>query len=346
MAIASSRRALASDNWAGVHSEILAAIVAANVGHSPAYGVDVYTKSVIQKLRDELGAEEVFLVFGGTGANVLGLQSVAESHNSIICAGTAHIFTSECGAAEKLIGCKLLPVPTTNGKITPRGIAQHLHHLGDAHHAQPRAVSISQATEYGTVYSPDEVQVIASFARDHNLRLHMDGARLANAAASLGRPLRDMAGSLGVDVLSFGGTKNGAVAAEAVAFFDGKLAENFSFRRMQAMQLASKMRFVAAQFDALLTGDLWLRSATQANRMAARLGNELAGIPGIELTQKVEANEVFAILPREHVARLQEQCYFQVWVEETTEARFVASFDTTDDDITAFVKSVRDCVNQ
>jgi threonine aldolase len=344
MAIAPPRRALSSDNWAGIHPEIIAAIVAANAGHAPSYGEDNYTQSVIRKLRDELGAEEVFLVFAGTGANVLGLQSLAQSHNAIICASTAHIFTSECGAAEKYIGCKLLPVPTTNGKITPQGIAEHLHHLGNAHHAQPAAVSISQATEYGTVYSPDEVQVIAEFARSHSLRLHIDGARLANAAAYLDRPLREMAPSLGVDVLSFGGTKNGAVAAEAIAFFDRKLARDFPFRRMQAMQLASKMRFVAAQFDALLTDDLWLRNATQANRMAARLGKELAGIPGIRLTQKVEANEVFAILPREHVAHLQEECAFQVWVEETTEARFVTSFDTTEGDITSFVQSVRACM--
>ena len=346
MAIAPPRRALSSDNWAGIHPEILAAIAAANVGHAPSYGEDNYTKSVVRKLRDELGAEEVFLVFAGTGANVLGLESLVQSHNAVICASTAHIFTSECGAAEKHIGCKLLPVPTTNGKITPAGIAEHLHHLGDEHHAQPAAVSISQVTEYGTVYSPDEVQVIADFAHRHNLKVHMDGARLANAAAFLDRPLREMARTLGVDALSFGGTKNGAVAAEAIAFFNGKLASDLPFRRMQAMQLASKMRFVAAQFDALLTDDLWLRSATHANRMAARLGKELAGIPGVRLTQKVEANEVFAILPREHVAHLQEKCAFQVWVEETTEARFVASFDTTDDDITSFMQSVRACMNE
>jgi len=346
MAIAPPRRALSSDNWAGIHPEILAAIAAANVGHAPSYGEDNYTKSVVRKLRDELGAEEVFLVFAGTGANVLGLESLVQSHNAVICASTAHIFTSECGAAEKHIGCKLLPVPTTDGKITPAGIAEHLHHLGDEHHAQPAAVSISQVTEYGTVYSPDEVQVIADFAHRHNLKVHMDGARLANAAAFLDLPLREMARTLGVDALSFGGTKNGAVAAEAIAFFDATLARDLPFRRMQAMQLASKMRFVAAQFDALLTDDLWMRNATQANRMAARLGKELAGIPRVRLTQKVEANEVFAILPREHVAHLQEKCAFQVWVEETTEARFVASFDTTDDDITSFMQSVRACMNE
>ena len=346
MASPTPRRALSSDNWAGVHPEIIAAIAAANVGHAPSYGEDPYTKSVVGKLRDALGADEVFLVFTGTGANVIGLQSIAQSHNAVICASTAHIFTSECGAAEKHIGCKLLSVLTANGKITPQGIAEHLHNIGQDHHSQPNAVSISQATEYGTVYSPDEVQVIAAFAHDHNLLLHMDGARLANAAASLGRPLREMARSLGVDVLSFGGTKNGAIAAEAVAYFDNKLARDFPFRRMQAMQLASKMRFVAAQFDALLTDDLWLRSATHANAMAALLGAELAGIIGVRLTQRVEANEVFAIFPREHVARLQEQCSFQVWVEETTEVRLVTSFDTTEDDVMAFIKDVHSCVNQ
>lgn len=346
MAFATPRRALASDNWAGVHPEIIAAIAAVNVGHSPSYGEDAYTRSVVDKLRDALGADEVFLVFTGTGANVIGLQSLARPHNAVICASTAHVYTSECGAAEKHIGCKLLPVPSANGKITPQGIAEHLHNLGQEHHVQPSAVSISQATEYGTVYSPDEVQVVAAFARDHNLLLHMDGARLANAAAHLGRPLREMARSLGVDVLSFGGTKNGAIAAEAIAYFDGKLANDFPYRRMQAMQLGSKMRFVAAQFDALLTDDLWLRSASQANRTAALLGAELSQIPGVRLTQKVEANEVFAIFPREHVARLQEHCYFDVWDEATTEARLVTSFDTTDDEIMTFVGHVRISMNQ
>jgi threonine aldolase len=346
MPTATPSRALASDNWAGAHPEIIAAIAAVNVGHAPSYGEDPYTRSVVEKLRDALGADEVFLVFTGTGANVIGLESIAQSHNAVICASTAHILEWECGAAEKHIGCKLLPVPSVNGKITQQGIAEHLRNIGDEHHVQPSVVSISQATEYGTVYSADEVQVIAAFAHDHNLRLHVDGARLANAAASLGRPLREMARSLGVDVLSFGGTKNGAIAAEAIAYFDGKLAKDSQFQRMQGMQLSSKMRFIAAQFDALLTDDLWLRSATHANRMAALLGAELASIPGVRLTQKVEANEVFAIFPREHIARLQEQFFFEIWVEATTEARLVASFDTTEDDVMTFVQNVRSCMEQ
>jgi threonine aldolase len=341
MAIVPSRRALSSDNWAGVHPEVIAAITAANTGHAPSYGEDSYTESVVQKLRDALGAEEVFLVFMGTGANVLGLESIARSHNAVICASTAHIYTSECGAAEKHIGCKLLPVPTENGKITQQGIAQHLHHLGNEHHVQPSAVSISQATEYGTVYSRDEVQVISAFAHDHGLKLHMDGARLANAAAHNGTSLREEAHDLGVDVLSFGGTKNGAMAAEAVVYFDRKLAKDFDYRRMQAMQLGSKMRFIAAQFDALLTDDLWLRSARHANRMATILGDELSSIQGIALTQVVQANEVFAIFPREHIAPLQKEFDFQVWDEARTEVRLVASFDTTEDDVRTFAKHVR-----
>jgi threonine aldolase len=339
-------RAFASDNWAGAHPEVIAAIVDANAGHVASYGEDAYTTSVVNKLRDTLGAEKVFLVFTGTGANVLGLQTVALPYNAIICASTAHVYTSECGAAEKQIGCKLLPIPVTDGKITPDGIAQHLHDFGNEHHVQPSAVSISQATEYGTVYSGDEVRVIAEFAHLHNLHLHMDGARLANAAAYLGEPLHEMAKSVGVDVLSFGGTKNGALAAEAVVFFNRKLADGFDYRRMQGMQLASKMRFVAAQFDALLTDDLWLRSASHANQMAAMLGEGLSKIPGVTLTQRVEANEVFATFPREHVACLQEKCFFEVWKEATTEARFVTSFDTTELDVVSFVREARQVLSR
>lgn len=336
------RRHLASDNWSGVHPEILAAIAAANTGHVPSYGHDRYTAATTDKLRNAFGeSAEIFLVFSGTGANVLGLQTTALPFNTVICAETAHIYTSECGAPEKHIGCKLSPVPTSDGKIDSEGIARHLHDFGNDHHVQPTAVSISQATEYGTVYTPDEIGAISAFARDHDLRLHMDGARLANAAASLGVSLREITGDAGVDVLSFGGTKNGMLAGEVVVFFDPELARNFSYRRMQGMQLASKMRFVAAQFDALFTDDLWLRSASHANRMAAFLGRELATLPVVRVTQKVEANQVFAILPREQIAALQNECYFQVWDELTSEARFVTSFDTTEDDITEFIHAAR-----
>ena len=337
-----ARRHFSSDNWSGVHPEVLAALSAVNSGHVPSYGHDTYTAATTARLRKVFGDHaEIFLVFSGTGANVLGLQTLALPFNTVICAETAHIYTSECGAAEKHVGCKLSPVPTRDGKIDRDGISRHLHDIGNDHHVQPSAVSISQATEYGTVYSPDEIRVISAFAREHGLRLHMDGARLANAAAHLGVSLREISGDAGVDVLSFGGTKNGMIAGEAVVFFDPELAQNFPYRRMQGMQLSSKMRFIAAQFDALLDNDLWLTSATHANRMASMLADGLKSIDGIELTQNVEANEVFAILPRQHIAALQEFAAFQVWTEKISEARFVASFDTTEEDVKAFVEMAR-----
>src|SRR6266550_5200855 len=246
-----SERAFASDNWAGVHPEVLAAIVAANEGHVPSYGTDPYTLDAVGSISSELGGEaEVFLVFSGTAANELCLQSMVRSHQAVICAETAHLYTSECGAAEKHIGCKLLTVPSPNGKITVQGIRDHLHDIGNEHHVQPRAVSITQATEYGTVYTPQEIRVIADFAHTHSLLLHMDGARIFNAAVSLDVPLRAITSGAGVDALSFGGTKNGLVAGEAVVFFKQVLADDFEFKRMQGMHLSSKMRFIAAQFNA------------------------------------------------------------------------------------------------
>jgi threonine aldolase len=338
----SPRRHFSSDNWSGVHPEVVAAISKVNAGHVPSYGHDPYTAATTERLKKLLGEKaEVFLVFSGTGANVLGLQTVALPFNTVICAETAHIYTSECGAPEKHVGCKLSPAPSPHGKIDRDGIARHLHDLGNDHHVQPSVVSISQATEYGTVYTPDEIRVIASFAHEHGMKVHMDGARLANAAAHLGVSLREISGDAGVDVLSFGGTKNGMIAGEAVVFFDANLAQNFPYRRMQAMQLSSKMRFIAAQFDALLDDDLWLRSAKHANAMASLLGGELASIPSIRLTQQVQANEVFATIPREHVAALQAVSAFQVWTEAITEARFVTSFDTTEDDVSSFIEKAR-----
>ena len=340
-----SGRAFASDNWAGVHPEVLAAMAAANVGHVPSYGDDPYTREAEERIRAAVGDDaEVFLVFSGTAANVLCLHSMVQSHQGVICAETAHVHTSECGAAEKHIGCKLLPVPSPNGKITVAGIREHLHHIGNEHHIQPRAISITQATEYGTVYTPQEIRAIADFAHTHSLLLHMDGARIFNAAASLGVPLRAITSGAGVDALSFGGTKNGLVAGEAVVFFKQTLADDFEFKRMQGMQLASKMRFIAAQFNALLSNDLWKRSASHSNRMAQLLAGELAGIKGVAITQQVQANEVFVTLPPAIIPKLQEQWPFHVWNEATSEARLITSFDTEEADVADFAALVRQAV--
>ncbi|HEY6088511.1 MAG TPA: low specificity L-threonine aldolase [Gemmatimonadaceae bacterium] len=338
-------RAFASDNWAGVHQEVLAAMAAVNVGHVPSYGADPYTRDALARIADEVGGDsEVFLVFSGTAANVLCLQSMVRSHQAVICAETAHVYTSECGAAEKHIGCKLLTVPSPSGKITVQGIREHLHHIGDEHHVQPRAISITQATEYGTVYTPQEIRVIADFAHSNSLLLHMDGARIFNAAAHLKVPLKAITGDAGVDALSFGGTKNGLIAGEAVVFFKRILADDFEFRRMQGMQLSSKMRFIAAQFSALLSNGLWKRSAEHANGMAQLLASELAGIKDVALTQAVEANEVFVTLPARIIPRLQEQWPFHVWNEKTSEARLITSFDTEESDVTSFAALVREAV--
>jgi len=340
-----SGRAFASDNWAGVHPEVLAAMAAANEGHVPSYGADTYTRDAIARIADEVGGDaEVFLVFSGTAANVLCLQSMVRSHQAVICAETAHLYTSECGAAEKHIGCKLLTVPSPNGKITVAGIREHLHDIGNEHHVQPRAVSITQATEYGTVYTPQEIRVIADYAHAHSLLLHMDGARIFNAAAHLNVPLKAIISDVGVDALSFGGTKNGLVAGEAVVFFKRVLADDFEFRRMQGMQLASKMRFIGVQFSALLTNGLWKKSAEHANKMAQLLASELAGINGVALTQAVEANEVFVTLPAQIIQKLQEQWPFHVWNEATSEARLITSFDTAESDVTDFAALVREAI--
>ncbi|HEV7836722.1 MAG TPA: low specificity L-threonine aldolase [Gemmatimonadaceae bacterium] len=341
----SAERAFASDNWAGVHPEVLGAMAAANVGHVPPYGEDPYTLDAVERIRNELGDDaEVFLVFSGTAANVLCLQSMVRAHQAVICAETAHIHTSECGAAEKHIGCKLLPVASPHGKITVQGIREHLHHIGNEHHVQPRAISITQATEYGTVYTPDEIRVIADFAHSHSLLLHMDGARLFNAAAYLNVPLRAITGDVGVDALSFGGTKNGLIGGEAVVFFKRVLADDFDYRRMQGMQLSSKMRFIAAQYLALLHDGLWLRSAAQANRMAQLLAGELAGLKGVTVTHPVQANEVFVIFPAEIVPRVQKRWPFHIWNESLSEARLITSFDTEESDVQDFAELVREAL--
>src|SRR2546423_3340685 len=340
-----AKRGFASDNNAGVHPRVMDALRAANDGHVVAYGDDVYTEAATAKFREQFGAEvEVFFVFGGTGANVLGLSAVAQSFQAVVCAETAHVNVDECGAPEKFAGCKLLALATPDGKLKPEQIEPLLAREGDQHHVQPRVVSVSQATELGTVYTIEELRSLAEFAHARGMLLHVDGARLANAAAHLGVSLRELTAEAGVDVLSFGGTKNGIMYGEAVVFFDPSLASDFKFVRKQGAQLPSKMRFIAAQFNALFTEDLWLQNASHSNRMARLLADELRQIPQIEITQPVESNAVFAVVPRGRVAGIQERFFFYVWNEQSCEVRLMCSFDTTEEDVHDFVGVVRELV--
>jgi len=340
-----SKRSFASDNNAGVHPEMIDALRAANEGHVVAYGDDPFTERAIKIFQKHFGKDvAVFFVFGGTGANVLGLKAITNTYEAVVCAETAHINVDECGAPEKFTGCKLLSVKTPDGKLRPDDVKPFLHGIGFEHHVQPRVISVSQATEMGTVYTKSELKTLARFAHDHNLLLHVDGARIANAAVSLKASLKEITTEAGVDVLSFGGTKNGMMYGEAVVFFDKKRATDFKYIRKQGMHLPSKMRFISAQFATLLGGDLWRRSAAHTNRMARILASELEQIPQIKITQPVEANGVFAEIPAKFVPTLQKKYFFYVWNEETSECRFMASFDTTEDDIRDFVALVRKTV--
>jgi threonine aldolase len=338
-------RSFASDNNAGVHPLIMEAIASANDGHVIAYGDDPYTARAVKLFREHLGRDaEVFFVFGGTGANVLGLKAGTESHNAIICAHTAHINVDECGAPEKFTGCKLLPIVSADGKIRVEQIKPLLHEVGFEHHVQPRVISVAQATEMGTVYTPGELKTLSKFAHEHDMLLHVDGARIANAAAGLKVKLKAITKDAGVDILSFGGAKNGMMYGEAVVFFDTSLAKDFKYTRKQGTHLPSKMRFISAQFEALLADELWRQNAQHANEMARRLASELEKIPQITITQKVESNGVFAIVPKKYVPLLQKRYFFYVWNEAISEVRFMTSFDTTEDDIADFVALVRKIV--
>lgn len=338
-------RSFASDNNAGVHPEVLKAIAEVNRGHTVAYGDDPYTDSAVRHFKRHFGQDiAVFFVFNGTAANCLSLRALTDSYHATICAEAAHINVDECGAPEKLTGSKLVPLPARDGKLTVAAVSAACHGIGDQHHVQPRVISITQATEVGTVYKPDEVRSLAQFAHERGMLLHVDGARIANAAASLDMPLREITGNLGVDVLSFGATKNGALGAEAVVFFDPQLAANFKFYRKQAMQLASKMRFLAAQFEALLKDDLWLRNARHSNLMAQRLERELEKTPEVRVVYRVEANGVFAQVPPHAIRKLQERYFFYVWNEDQAVVRWMCSWDTTEADVKDFAEFLRQVV--
>ncbi len=335
-------RGFASDNYAGAHPEVMAALAEANGGHQIAYGEDVYTARLQEVVRGHFGEHaEAFPVFNGTGSNVNALTSVLPRWGAVVATSTAHIHTDENGAPERMSGIKLLTVTTPDGKLTPELIAQEAWGWGDEHRAQPLAVSITQVTELGTVYSPAEVRAIADFAHEHGMVLHMDGARLSNAAAALGVGFREFTTDAGVDILSFGGTKNGLVFGEAVIVLNPEVSEGLIYLRKLTMQLASKMRFVSAQLIAILEGDLWRTSAAHANAMATRLRSALEGIPNLSFSQETQANSVFALLPPGVADRIRESFRFYDWDQSKGEVRWMASFDTTEDDIDALVAAIK-----
>lgn len=338
----SATRMFASDNASGAHPDIVAAVQEANTGHAHAYGYDEWTERASAAIRRHLGEQaRVFFVFNGTGANVSALSALLKPYHAVICSDVAHIATDECGAPERFTGCKLMGLPTTDGKITAAQVEGALAGMGVEHHSQPRVVSVTQSTEYGTVYRPEEIRAIADVAHANGMYVHMDGARISNAAAYLGCSLAQTVTDAGVDVLSLGGTKNGLLFGEAVVFLRPELGDDFLFVRKNAGQLSSKTRFISAQFEALYGSELWLRNASHANDMARLLATGLATIAGVEITQPVEANEVFATVDRERIKPMQALADFYVWDERKCEVRLVTSWDTTEDDVRTFVEGAR-----
>lgn len=337
-------RGFASDNYSGIHPEVLTAIAAANDGHQIAYGEDVYSERLQEVFRAHLGDDvQAFPVFNGTGANVTGLQSMLPRWGAVISASSAHINVDEGGAPERIGGFKLLTVPTDDGKLTPELVDREAWGWGDEHRAQPLVVSITQSTELGTLYTVEEITALAAHAHERGMKLHMDGARVSNAAAALDLPLRAFTKDAGVDVLSFGGTKNGAMLGEAIVVLNPEASNGLVYSRKFNMQLASKMRFVSAQLIALLEGDLWLRNARHSNAMAQRLRSGIeagladGSIRGVEFTQPTQSNGVFATLPDGVADTLRDVFRFYDWDAARREVRWMCSFDTQPEDVDAFI---------
>lgn len=335
-------RTFASDNNAPVAPEILQAIADANDGDAVSYGHDALTERALGKLRDVFGADsDAFFVFNGTGANVVALSCVVRPHEAVICPATAHLQTDECGAFERFTGSKVLPVSSADGKLHVEDLVPFTLIGRDEHHSQPRAISISQSTEFGTLYTAGEIRTLCAFAHEQGWLVHVDGARIANAAAALGMGLRECTRDLGVDVLSFGGTKNGLLAGEAIVFFNRDLHGGTAlFARKQGMQLASKMRYVAAQFIAMLENDRWHAYAAHANAMAARLAERVAAIPGVRITRPVECNAIFATLDRAVIPQLQREYFFYVFEESLPEVRWMTHHATAPQDVDAFADAI------
>ncbi len=349
------KRGFGSDNHSGASPEVLKAIAEANVDHALAYGDDEYCARVGELFKQTFGEQaSVYLVFNGTGANVLNIDAMCRSHNAVVCAETAHINVDECGAPQRIVGCRLLTVPTPDGKLTPELVKTQLHGFGFEHHSQPRAISISQPTELGTLYTIDELKALADLAHSYDMYLHVDGARLANAAVALGCTFRQMTTDCGVDCLSFGGTKNGLLMGESAVILNPKLDVELKYRRKQMAQLCSKMRFMAVQFEAYLNGErrtengeqvpLWRSNAEHSNRMAQLLYRELQDVPQVKVMYPVQVNSVFAQLPREVWTALQQEYFFYDWDEAENVVRWMCSFDTTEEDIHNFVAALRKLV--
>ncbi|OPF83087.1 threonine aldolase [Streptomyces antioxidans] len=336
-------RGFASDNYAGTHPEILAALALADGGHQVSYGEDDYTAHLQFVMRSHFGPHaQAFPVFNGTGSNVVALQALTDRWGAVICAESAHINVDECGAPERVGGLKLLTVPTGDGKLTPELIDRQAWGWGDEHRAMPQVVSIAQNTELGTVYTVDEIRAICDHAHERGMKVHLDGARIANAAASLDVPMRAFTNAAGIDILSFGGTKNGMLFGEAVVVLDPDAVGAMKHLRKLSMQLASKMRFISVQLEALLARDLWLRNARHANTMAQRLADGVRAVDGVEILHPVQANAVFARLPHEVSERLQKRYRFYFWDEAAGDVRWMCSFDTTEEDVDGFITAVKE----
>jgi len=341
------KRGFGSDNHSGVSPEVIDTIIRVNSEHALAYGDDEYCKAAERIFKKHFGEHaRVFFAFNGTGCNTLCLDAMMRSHEAVVCASTAHINVDECGAPQRIIGCRLLTVETPDGKLTPELVKTQLHGFGFEHHSQPKVVSITQPTELGTLYSIEEIKALADFAHSYNMYLHIDGARLANAAVALNTSFSAMTTDLGVDAVSFGGTKNGLMMGEAVLLLNPELAPDFKYRRKQAMQLCSKMRFIAAQFEAYFENELWKRNATHSNRMAQLLYNKVKDVDGVEVVYPVQANGVFARLPRKVWKELQQHCFFYDWDEDDNVVRWMCSFDTTEQDIDSFVAKLKELMTK
>lgn len=334
-------KSFASDNYAGVLPEVMEALNAVNNAHARSYGADEVTKRAIGRFREIFGDVDVYFVFNGTGANILSISSATQSYNAVLCADTSHIYNDESSAPETFTGCRYFPLAANDkGKLDVSTITERLIRKGDVHYAQPAMVSITQATEYGTVYTPEEIKAIAALCREHGIYLHMDGSRFFNAAASLGCGLNDISGNAGVDILSLGGTKAGMMFGEAVVVFNKELSKHIAFKQKQVIQLASKTRFIAAQFEAMLKDELWRKTASHANSMAEQLCKALTPNRKVKITKPVQANAVFAEIPREWYEPLQEHYPFYVWKDSTHEVRLMCAWDTKEEEIGRFIDAL------